>query len=201
HLAGLVPLLSFCTVAFGQGTNFTGCLLSLTAPLLNLTVPAGNTSNSFGGVDTYGHTPKDPSQITGLTYDGCVEYCGPAPVEFNWPTFSQQSTSWLLPWLALISQLPYGTKDTLNNFLAVILTVGSPTLAAYSLVLAVISNRWMVKRFGRSTYYNTWLAAQTLSSLQQVSLDLPDEKHRTQFGGKNWLRGLTIRYRNGRSHR
>ena len=138
---------------------------------------AGNTSSSFGTVDTYGNPTIDPNQITGLTYDSCVEYCGSAPVEFNWQTFSQQFTSWLLPWLALISQLPFGTRDTLNNFLAVILTVGSPTLAAYSLVLAVISNRWMVKRFGRSTYHNTWLAAQTLSNLQQVSLDLPDEEH------------------------
>ncbi len=35
----------------------------------------------------------------------------------------------------------------------------------------------MVKRFGRSNYPNSRLAAQTLSNLQQVSLDLPDEEH------------------------
>ncbi len=91
--------------------------------------------------------------------------------------FSQQFTSWLLPWLALISQLPYGSRDTLSNCLAVLLTVGSPTLAAYSLALSVISNRWMVKQFGRSNYPNSRLAAQTLSNLQQVSLELPDEEH------------------------
>ncbi|KAF8626965.1 hypothetical protein AX14_011398 [Amanita brunnescens Koide BX004] len=166
RLAGLALLLSFCTVAFGQGANFPVCLLNvmalqnttvqqqnLTAQLQNLTVLAGNTSNPFGTVDMNGNITTDPNQIVGLTYHGCVKYCGSAPVEFNWSTFSQQFTSWLLPWLALISQLPYGTKDTLSNFLAVIMTVGSPTLAAYSLVLAVISNRWMVKRFGRTGVY------------------------------------------------
>ena len=189
RLAGLVLLLSFCTEAFGEGADFIGCLLNVTMQqnftmqlqnfeqLLNVTVLTSNASNPFGTVDTNGNPTTDPNQIAGLTYSSCVKHCGFAPVEFNWQTFSQQFTSWLLPWLALISQLPYGTRDMLSNFLAVILTVGSPTLAAYSLVLAVISNRWMVKQFGRSTYHNTWLAAQTLSNLQQVSLDLPDEEH------------------------
>ena len=177
-LAVLALLLSFCNVGFCAGANFTGCLQNVTAQV-NASLVAGNLniSCSFGTVNTNGHRTTDPNQITGLTYESCVKNCGSAPVEFNWPTFSQQFTSWLLPWLALISQLPYGTKDTLSNFLAVLLTVGSPTLAAYSLALAVISNRWMVKRFGQSTYRNTWLAAQTLSSLQQVSLDLPPQEH------------------------
>ena len=35
----------------------------------------------------------------------------------------------------------------------------------------------MVKQFGRSNYPNRRLAAQTLSNLQQVSLELPDEEH------------------------
>ena len=176
-LAVLVLLLSFCVVAFGTGADFAGCLENVKTNV-NISLATGIwNSSSLGTVDTQGHATTDSDQITGLTYQSCVDNCGIAPVEFNWPTFSQEFTSWLLPWLALISQLPYGTRDTLSNFLAVLLTVGSPTLAAYSLALAVISNRWMVKRFGRSTYHNTWLAAQTLSSLQQVSLDLPPEEH------------------------
>ena len=162
----LALLLSFCTAAFGAGPNFTACLQSVV-----------NSGSLEGTVDTNGNPTTNISLITGLTYDRCVADCGSGPSDFDWPTFSQEFTSWLLPWLALISQLPYGTRDTLSNFLAVILTVGSPTLAAYSLALAVISNRWMIKRFGRSTYHNTRLAAQTLSNLQQVSLDLPPEEH------------------------
>ena len=165
-LAVLVLLVSFCVVAFGAGPDFSACLQNVL-----------NSGSLEGTVDTNGNPTTNISLITGLTYDRCVADCGSGPSDFDWPTFSQEFTSWLLPWLALISQLPYGTRDTLSNFLAVILTVGSPTLAAYSLALAVISNRWMIKRFGRSTYRNTRLAAQTLSNLQQVSLDLPPEEH------------------------
>jgi hypothetical protein len=157
----------FCTVALGSGPNFSNCLNQILQ----------SNGSLEGTVDTNGNPTTDPSQITGLTYDRCIADCGHGPASFEWHTFSQQFTSWLLPWLALISQLPYGSRDTLSNCLAVLLTVGSPTLAAYSLALAVISNRWMVKRFGRSNYPNRRLAVQTLSNLQQVSLDLPDEEH------------------------
>ena len=115
----------------------------------------GNRS-SFGTVYTQGCSTADKSQMAGLTYMSCVENCGSLPVKLNCP----RNSLLVLPWLALISQLPYGTRDTLSKFLAILLTVGSPTLAAYSLALAVISNRWMVKRFGQSAYHNTWLAAQ-----------------------------------------
>ena len=159
----LALLLSFCTATFGAGPNFTACLQSVV-----------NSGSLEGTVDTNGNPTTNISLITGLTYGRCLADCGSGPVDFNWHTFSQQFTSWLLPWLALISQLPYGTRDALSNFVAVILTVGSPTLAAYSLSLAVISNRWMVKRFGRSTHANTRVVANVLSNLQQVSL-VPSE--------------------------
>ncbi len=130
-----------------------------------------------GTVDQNGNPTTNISQIVGITYDRCVAACGYGPVGFYWPKFSVQFTSWLLPWLALISQLPYGSGDALSNCLAMLLTVGSPTLAAYSLALAVLSNRWMVKRFELITYPNGNLAAQTLGELQQVSLILPEEEH------------------------
>ncbi|KAF8345426.1 hypothetical protein F5887DRAFT_180604 [Amanita rubescens] len=164
-----LPLL-FCTVTLGSGPDFPACLQQILQ----------SNGSLEGTVDVNGHPTTNISQITGLTYDRCVADCGHGPVNFDWHTFSQQFTSWLLPWLALISQLPYGSRDTLSNCLAVLLTVGSPTLAAYSLALAVISNRWMVKRFGRSGYYpihHLEFAAQTLSNLQQVSLELPNAAH------------------------
>ena len=162
----LLSLLSFCAVAFGAGIDFQACLQNVL-----------NSGSLEGTVDTNGNLTTNISQITGLTYDRCVVDCGPGSVDFNWYTFSQQFISWLVPWLALISQLPYGTRDALSNFVAVMLTVGSPTLAAYSLALGIISNRWMIKRFERSTYTNTCLAAKVLSNLQQVSLELPREEH------------------------
>jgi len=163
-LAFLLSLLSFCNVALGSGPDQV-CLQNA----LN--------SSLEGTVDQNGNPTTNISQIAGITYGRCVAACGYGPVGFYWPSFSAQFTSWLLPWLALISQLPYGSGDALSNCLAILLTVGSPTLAAYSLALAVISNRWMVKRFELITYPNNNLAAQILGELQQVSLILPEEEH------------------------
>ena len=79
---------------------------------------------------------------------------------------------------------------------AVLLTIGSPTLAAYSLALAVLSNRWMVKRFQRSTHPNSYLAAQTLGNLQQVALDFPNVGPQSRYlanlrDNANWWHQLS----------
>ncbi|KAF8621770.1 hypothetical protein AX15_007507 [Amanita polypyramis BW_CC] len=159
----LIVLPSCCIVA---AANFSQCLLDVRSGKWGLD----------GAVDSNGNSVSDLAYATGLTYRLCVEACGSANEAFDWHTFSQQFSSWLLPWLALISQLPYGAGDTLNNFLSVLLTIGSPTLAAYSLVLAVITNRWMIKRFRRSDHRNTFLAAQILSNLQHAPLHLSDDE-------------------------
>ena len=179
-----LPLL-FCIVTLGSGPNFPACLQQVLQ----------SNGSLEGTVDINGNPTTNISQIAGLTYDRCVADCGHGPVNFEWHTFSQQFTSWLLPWLALISQLPYSPGDTLSNCIAVLLTIGSPTLAAYSLALAVITNRWMVKRFGRSNYSNSHLelAAQTLSNLQQVSLDLPNAELQSLIvsqENREWLKAL-----------
>ena len=83
----------------------------------------------------------------------------------QWTVFSQQFSSWLLPWLALVSQLPFGANDKFDNFIATLLTVGSPTLAAYSLALTVLNGRWIARRFGSFNYPNTRNAVRILNSL------------------------------------
>lgn len=47
----------------------------------------------------------DPRNIT---YHQCVETCGGGAGEFKWTMFSQGFGAWLLPWIALIFQLPFG---------------------------------------------------------------------------------------------
>ncbi|KAM6492277.1 hypothetical protein JOM56_012001 [Amanita muscaria] len=126
-------------------------------------------------VDSNGNGVTDIAQAAGLTYEACKIDCGPGFEAFIWRNFSNQFTAWLLPWLALISQLPYGANDALSNFETMILTVGSPMLAGYSLALAVTSNRWMIKRFRRSTHRSSFYAARILCSLQQVSFDIAEE--------------------------
>ena len=112
----------------------------------------------------------DVSQARGLTYKLCVTACGSGQERFNWSIFSQQFSSWLLPWLALVSQLPFGPRDTLDNLESVVLTVGSPMLAAYSLALTVLNGRRIARRFSKHNYPNIRNAIRVLSSLQQVPL-------------------------------
>ena len=47
-----------------------------------------------------------------ITYNECVNKCGGGAGEFNWTMFSQGFGSWLLPWIALIFQLPFGATGT-----------------------------------------------------------------------------------------
>ncbi|KAM6492618.1 hypothetical protein JOM56_012342 [Amanita muscaria] len=129
-----------------------------------------------GAVDFSGNPVTRLEQATGLTFHACQNACGPGSEPFDWVIFSQKF-AWLLPYLALISQLPYGASDRLSNFEAIILSVGSPMLAAYSLILAVTSNRWMVRRLGRSSHISAYFAAVVLGGLQQVSLCLAGDEH------------------------
>ncbi|KAJ7198807.1 hypothetical protein GGX14DRAFT_536624 [Mycena pura] len=78
--------------------------------------------------------------------------------------------AWLLPFLALAAQLPFGATDKLDNIFAVLLSVGSPTLAAYSLSLTVLNWHWIARRFSRVSYPNTRNAIKILNRLQQAPI-------------------------------
>jgi hypothetical protein len=124
-----------------------------------------------GKTDNHGN-PLSPStsNATAITYDLCVSQCGAGQEPFQWTVFSQQFSSWLLPWLALTSQLPFGANDTPNNLESMLLTLGSPTLAAYSLALTVLNGRWIAQLFSTYKYPNVRSAVRILSSLQQSAL-------------------------------
>ena len=132
-----------------------------------------NGNSTLGIVDPHGNSVQNLSDAVGYTYQECRINCGPGTEPFYWPQFNQELIAWLLPWLALVSQLPYGADDALSNFEAMIMAVGSPMLAAYSQALVVTSNRWMVKRFRQSTHPKTFIATKILGNLQQVSFTLP----------------------------
>ena len=114
----------------------------------------------------------DPStsNATAITYDLCVSECGRGQEPFQWTVFSQQFCSWLVPWLALVSQLPFGANDKLDNLESMLLTLGSPTLAAYSLALTVLNGRWITQLFWNYNYPNVKSAVRILNSLQQSPL-------------------------------
>lgn len=70
----------------------------------------------------------------------------------------------------LISQLPFGPKDRLDNLESVYLTLGSPTLAAFSLALTILNRRWISRRFSKCTFPNARNAVDVLIGLQQAPL-------------------------------
>ncbi|KAJ7148638.1 hypothetical protein C8R43DRAFT_512551 [Mycena crocata] len=123
---------------------------------------------SVGGTDNYGNPVSNISTATAITYDLCVKACGPGAQHFVWNIFSTQFSAWLLPYLALVAQLPFGSNDKIDNVVAVLLSVGSPTLAAYSLALTVWNGHWLARRFSRFSYPNVRSAVQVLSRLQQA---------------------------------
>ncbi|KAJ7176463.1 hypothetical protein C8R46DRAFT_889880, partial [Mycena filopes] len=130
---------------------------------------------TIGGTDNSGRPVSSISQATAITYELCLRACGSGPEAFSWNIFSQQFTAWLLPSLALASQLPFGARTRLENLVSVLLTVGSPTLAAYSLALTVLNGHWIAERFSHISYPNVRNAVKILSSLQQSPLEVHTE--------------------------
>ncbi|KAJ7136748.1 hypothetical protein C8R44DRAFT_868868 [Mycena epipterygia] len=86
--------------------------------------------------------------VWGITFKACQENCGIGilrqSVEFSSSAIA--IATWLLPWIALIAQLPFeasGWMDLLSSFLS----VGSPALAAYSLALTAFNRRYISHKF------------------------------------------------------
>ena len=178
----LLLLLSFSSLV--MATNFTQCLEDIkTNP------------NAVGAVDSWGY-PTSPAAAVGFTYKTCLEQCGSSPVPFSWRDFSQLFSAWILPWLALITQLPFGSRNYLDDFVSsessfrfiagpiayqsaihvsVVMSVGSPALATYSLVLTALNNRTVYRRVHRIKHIgdkNKTAIAKALIPLQQIPLKL-----------------------------
>lgn len=129
-----------------------------------------------GGTDNQGNPVTGVNEnTTSITYDFCVRACGSGGGAFSWSAFSQQFSAWLLPWLALLSQFPFGSRYRWDNLMSVILALGSPCLAGYSLVLTVLNANWVARRFANIKYPNAQHAALVLSSLQQIPLKVTTE--------------------------
>ncbi|KAJ7260724.1 hypothetical protein C8J57DRAFT_479257 [Mycena rebaudengoi] len=128
-----------------------------------------------GGTDRLGN-PVDIANATGMTYGLCVKTCGSGPSFRPWNIFAQRFSTWLLPFLALVSQLPFNGNSRRENLMAMFLNVGSPTLAAYSVILTALNNSWIAHLFLHISYPNARSAVRILSSLQQVPLKVNVEE-------------------------
>ncbi|KAF7365133.1 hypothetical protein MVEN_00384600 [Mycena venus] len=128
-----------------------------------------------GGTDNQGNPVANITEATSITYEFCKQACGTGGGPFSWSSFSQQFSAWLLPWLALLSQFPFGSKYKEDNLMSVILSLGSPCLAAYSLALTVLNTKWIARRFANIKYPNSHDATLILSTLQQTPLKVTTE--------------------------
>ncbi|KAG2344797.1 hypothetical protein BDR05DRAFT_931321 [Suillus weaverae] len=152
--------------------NFTQCLD-------NIKNDAIANNNLTGLLDSNGVTPSNASDATAISYSTCSSSCGNGQEPFQWSEFSQEFSAWLLPNLALISQLPFGAQYRIDNLMSALLTVGSPALAGYSLFITLLNSRWINRRFDHSVDHpNSRFAVSILSSLQQVPLRLHPDRAR-----------------------
>jgi len=103
-----VLLLLVCFSSLAMAANHTQCLEDF---------KQNSTSSEVGGVDFRGQ-PVSPAEAVGLTYETCVARCGTGWETFDWKEFAQMFSAWLLPWLALLSQLPFGSSSYADDFVS-----------------------------------------------------------------------------------
>ena len=130
-----------------------------------------------GLLDNNGNRPPFVNNATAIRFSLCESQCGASQLPFSWPFFSMQFSAWLLPFLALLSQLPFGAKHRLDNLTSVFLTVGSPTLAGYSLIMTVLNSRWIMRKFEAIHYPNAQSAGKILANLQYAPVRVLSESH------------------------
>jgi hypothetical protein len=150
-----------------------------------------------GGVDINGQPVSIPLAV-GFTFEFCVTRCGTSAKPFEWAKFSEKFSAWLLPYLALVSQLPFGAQHRWGNFMSVVLAVGCPTLAAYSLCITVLNGRWAARRFRGISYPNVQYALRIMNSLQQAPLQITNSGSQLTAlvvlpENNNWWRDLAER--------
>jgi hypothetical protein len=100
-------LLSLFFASVASQANFAECLETFRA-----------SGNATGGTDWFGRPVNDSKDAVALTYETCNSLCGSDQEAFNWSIFSQQFSAWLLPWLALVSQLPFGAESLFDNLIS-----------------------------------------------------------------------------------
>ncbi|KAM7214984.1 hypothetical protein V8F06_009661 [Rhypophila decipiens] len=90
-------------------------------------------------------TTWEAEQVWGVDIKTCWEYCGRSkfPMVFNYQEFLARATNYLLPWLALTAQLPYEGGSAKANIMSFCMSLGSPALATYSLMITILNQNWL----------------------------------------------------------
>ncbi|KAG2143384.1 uncharacterized protein EDB93DRAFT_584706 [Suillus bovinus] len=163
-------LLPFLKGTYASNINITDCFVNFRSNANQSLDPSGLVNGNGGNV-----LSSDIMSAVGFTYETCLSQCGSGTQNPTWANISQQFGAWLLPYLALISQLPFGARHRVDNLMSAILTVGSPVLAGYSMILTILNANWISRRFEDISFPNTKDAVRILISLQQSPLRITNE--------------------------
>jgi hypothetical protein len=135
-----------------------------------------------GTLDTNGNPlTSNSGYVAGITYDFCLDHCGHGSDLNSWSDFETQLGLWLLPWITLLSQLPYLSKNKLEDLFVFVLTIGSPTTAFYSLFVTIHNRKWLRDRINglkdelkREDVDRLKAIANVLGSLHQFPVGIKD---------------------------
>ncbi|KAK0236302.1 hypothetical protein EDD85DRAFT_636622 [Armillaria nabsnona] len=131
-------------ISSAVGVNFNQCLAD---------IHSGEYGVADDILDNKGHPVSNYENATAVTLELCYHVCGEGSEPFSFPDFAQESSAWFVPWLALLSQLPFGANDLFENANYIIMALGSPTLFIYSLSLSAINTRWIGRLFDTAKRY------------------------------------------------
>jgi hypothetical protein len=67
---------------------------------------------------------------------------------WDFTSFSGAMTNYLLPWIALTAQLPAENGTPFDVFMSFCLSLGSPALITYSLMITLLNRIWIHGKFG-----------------------------------------------------
>ena len=71
---------------------------------------AANLQNQYSAEWNATHGPTEPPPPFTMSYEQCMVECGTGLGDIDWEGFSQSFSSWLLPWIALMFQIPFGAE-------------------------------------------------------------------------------------------
>ncbi|KAK4139906.1 uncharacterized protein C8A04DRAFT_40311 [Dichotomopilus funicola] len=93
-------------------------------------------------------TSWEMEDIWGISIGLCYTFCSRRafPMVFNYQVFLSRTTNYLLPWLALTAQLPYEAGDIVPNIMSFFMSLGSPMLLTFSLMMTILNSRWLNRK-------------------------------------------------------
>lgn len=172
YKSAVLLYVNFAFISATETFSFKKCALDAKQAYLS-------SSNASFVVTSEGVLTYNLSEAWGITYEACNNICKPRGEweEFDWTYFSVSVTSWVLPWLALTAQFPYDTKDTATSLRSLLLAVGSPMIATYSLSLTVLSSRWINIQFFRLRDQNRNVLGKQVKAIEAARIFLRESHH------------------------